>query len=661
MQEFKKKSFLCLNLTIKLFLIYSIFLLKTFINSKMYEDYQSFDGCEPVSKCSFRTYPELYKGFVRGLGPICQDEDSMLRSYFDCADRFFECGYINLYNKTQINPNEGVHLINGLDLSKVSEEDLKDLKIEETLIQKVRPFLGLKGSEAVNKLDAEHLQLTSPEAEHLYKALTQNQMSKLKDKFSSLKGNFTDADDVFQQIPIEIKAALLSQFDIYAGIPDSYKDSILAQKWEDLADQIKKNPLPNTYITGNFYKNVLRKNLDAYLVDSVESKTQSANLRGVFLIDLTNSYKADLLKYQSYILAIKSVIKNLMDKEKCDNCTNSKIHEYSVIVYRDETLLLSNFSSTANDTFKNLDQIIIPDSYSEDTRPRNTWKALGSAIWMFMNQTMSFDKLKTIVLFTNGSPDDEFKDAKKYLQNNSINLAVVDMSLIKEDNVIPYIAEGPYNYIKYDLDNSETQRNQTDNKNLKCLSQQVLNLFSTQNIFLEKNHDYKNSSIDHNNTVFFQAVKPADKNLKISLLLNTFPEQNYLKMFVSYDYPFPDYHTSLYIHPGDNYLPLKTVVVGNDSDRPELNKLDRIVYITLIGSNDDFGLKVEECDPDKCSVGTNYNDNDYPFPKWIIVLLILLGSLFVLFGIWYVGKNYRKNAPRDDLEHGYSNYMNINK
>jgi hypothetical protein len=250
------------------------------------------------------------------------------------------------------------------------------------------------------------------------------------------------------------------------------------------------------------------------------------------------------------------------------------------------------------------------------------------------------------------------------LQNNSVNLAVVDMSLRDSEdktNIIPLLAEAEYNYINYAIVNNETSKSQTDNKNLNCLSKQVLNTLLSQNIFLTSNKEYRNSTIDKNNTVFFQAVRPKGKNLKISLLLNTFPEQNFLKMFVSYDYPFPDYKTSLFIHEGDNYLPLKTIVVGKEEENPELFDADRTVYIKLIGSNSDFGVKIEECDPSLCPVGTNYQENNYPFPKWIIFLLIIFGTIIILGTIWYFVKNYRKKDLNDDIEHGFSKYTTIQK
>lgn len=649
------------NLMSKTFLFSIIFLLKSFINSKIYEDYLSFEGCEPLNTCALRSYPDKAKSFIRGLGPICTDESALIRGYFDCADKFFDCGYINLYTKNNtMNPSEGVNILHGVDISDFTAESLKALEIPESLINKLAPFFGLKGSEAANKLEAEKIRLTALEADFLYNKVISQKMEKLKEKYANLKANFTDAEAKFTSLPIEIKTALLSQLIIYSEIPAAYTAHILNENWDALAHEIKSNQIPQTYKNGNSYKNQLRKNLDSHLVDSVDSHMQSAHLRGLFLIDLTNEFKADLKSYESYILAVKSVIKKFMDEEKCDNCKNAQIHEYSLIVYRNESLLLANFSSTANDTMKALDQLIIPGSYAPDPRPRNTGNALESAIWMFLNQTLSFDKLKTVVLFTSGEPADDLKNAKKLLHENSINLAVVDMSLIpREENEIPLMAEGPYNYIAYNFQNSETDKNQTDNKNLKCLSKQVLNLFASQNIFLSNNKEYKNSSMDHNNTVYFQAVRPANKNLKISLNLNTFPEQNFLKMFVSYDDPFPDYSSALYVHQGDNYLPLKTVTVGTEPENPELFKQDRIVYITLVGSNSDFGVKIEECDPEVCLVGTNYNENNYPFPKWILALLIIVGSLVLLVGIWYVCKNYRKKDYQEDLEQGFSKYNSI--
>ena len=85
-----------------------------------------------------------------------------------------------------------------------------------------------------------------------------------------------------------------------------------------------------------------------------------------------------------------------------------------------------------------------------------------------------------------------------------------------------------------------------------------------------------------------------------------------------------------------------------------------IVYFTLQGSNTDFGIKIEECDPSECTVGTNIDENNYPFPKWILAILIILLILVVLYGVWYLMRCYRKKETIEDVESGLiSKYKNI--
>ena len=93
---------------------------------------------------------------------------------------------------------------------------------------------------------------------------------------------------------------------------------------------------------------------------------------------------------------------------------------------------------------------------------------------------------------------------------------------------------------------------------------------------------------------------------------------------------------------------------------PNTFESEQTVYFTLQGSNTNFGIKIEDCDPKECQVGTNINVNDYPFPQWLLAILIILCILVVLFGIWYLMRCYRKKDTIDDVEAGLTTkYQNI--
>lgn len=633
------------------------------IKSKYYDFYASFDGCLPIDNCQFKTYPDLVKGFIKGLGPYCDNEKSLSQNYLDCADKYFECGYLNLYfvkNSSILNQNEGVNILNGLDISDLSSEALKSLNVPDNIIGKLSPFFGIKGNDAYNKLEIEKIRLSSEEANILLEIFNNEKEKKLKEKFSKIKENFTNYEEIYKEMPFEIRTALFSQFNIYGEIPQNYQQYILDNKWSELSDKIKENKFPSNLKNGETPKNSLRKNLDAYLTlsaKSTDSKIQNSHIRGVFIIDLTNPFKQELKKYESYINTIKQFLKEFFNHEKCETCKNKDIHDYAILAYRNESIILSNFKDSLNTTLESLDKIIIPDSYGIDTRPRNTGAALEHGVWLFTNETLSFDKLKTIILFTNGESQDSTERIPPFLKDYSINLAIVDLSLQENSNLFN-LAEGSYNYINFNFTRNEDIPEKY-NKTLHCLDKQVANIFAYQNIHLQIGSNYRNSTIDHNNTVFFQAVRPSNKNLKISLNLNTFPEENHLAMFTSFDYPFPDYYTSNHVHEGTNYSPLKYIIIGKEDENIKNFELEQKVYFALVGANSDFGLKIEECDPKDCPVGSNIDENHYPFPKWIIVILIIIASLLSLYFIWYLVRCYRKKDSEDDIEQGFSQYKNI--
>jgi hypothetical protein len=637
--------------------VFCLFIIKSLVNSKYYDDYYSFDGCVPKKTCNAISYPEIYKTYIRGLGPACEDENSIIRDYFKCVDKFFECGYLRTYDKNgtvTLNPEEGVRILDGVDISHLTEDALEALLVPESIIKKLTPFFGVKGIDASNKLEAEKLSITPAESEFLYTVFLNERMIKFEEDFLNLTPDLTENKARFQNLTLEAKVGLLSIDHLYGEIPKEFHDYIFNNQWDALSHSLKRFEFPANIRNGNTYKNNLRKNIDSYLIDSIDEHIQDGRVLGAFVIDLTDQYKQDLVKYETYINTVKSILKSFYDTEQCYTCKNRDIHDYCIIVYRNESLLLTNFTADYNQTMAALEKIIIPDSWSTDSRKRNTADAIGGGVYMLTDQPTAFDKMKTIFLFSNGDPDDELEIVKPWLLNNQINLAVLDMSLGAAME-LPLIAEGPYNYLSYDV-----AKYQNSTVNQKCLGKQVANIFANQNINLLKNSTYRNSSIVHNNTIHFQTVRSKGKNLKISLNLNTFPEENWMQLFVSYEYPNPDWFTSSMKHEGTNYLPLKTLVFGNDENHQNALDKDQIVYFTLQGSNSDFGIKIEDCDPAECKVGTNINDNDYPFPQWLLAILIILTVMVALFGIWYLLRCYRKKESIEDVEAGInSKYRNI--
>lgn len=660
------------NFLTKYSTVFCLFILNTFVNSKYYsgdyDSYFSFDGCEPkenICDTKVKTYPEIFKTYIRGLGPNCEDELSIKKNYFKCINKFFECGYLNTHkvNGTYyITPNEGVQILDGVDLSKLSEEKLTNLQVSEQLIKKLKPFFGLTGSDASNKLESEKLTLTPTESEYLFNIFFNERQQKFEAAFLNITDNAARNKEVYQNLTLEAQVGLLSIHNFFGEIPSEFVNNIFENKWDDLSHQIKAFDLPSNLNYGNIKKKTLRKNIDSYLIDSIDEHIQEGKVLGAFVIDLSNEYKADLARYETYILTIKNIIKTFYDKEQCYTCKNKDIHDYVVIVYRNESLLLANYTADYNETMQALDKIIIPDSYSLDPRTRNTSRAIGSAVYMLMNETR-FDKMKTIFLFTNGNPDDDMAPVKPMLEKYNINLAVLDMSYNDPYDMLSMLAEGPYNYLKYNV-----RKYQNSTVNQKCLGKQVANIFASQNIHMHKslfkNSTFMNTTIPHNNTIHFQTTRKANHNLKISINLNTFPEENWMKMFVSYNYPYPGWNSNDLMHAGTNYLALKTLVIGPDADREEAYKEDQTVYLTLQGSNTNFGIKVEDCDPQdtvNCSVGTNIDVNDYPFPQWLLAILIIMSIVIVLFVIWYLMKCFRKKENSiEDVEAGINTkYQNI--
>jgi len=79
----------------------------------------------------------------------------------------------------------GVTIGTGFDLGQRNESDLKSLKLDATLIKKLKPYLGLKANNAQKLLKKSPLVITATQAKEIDKAVKSSHIAKLKLKYNA--------------------------------------------------------------------------------------------------------------------------------------------------------------------------------------------------------------------------------------------------------------------------------------------------------------------------------------------------------------------------------------------------------------------------------------------------------------------------------------------
>ena len=125
----------------------------------------------------------------------------------------------------------GVTIASGLDLGARSVNDLKGLP--ENIITKLKPFLGLKGSQAVAK--AKELNITNEEAKIINTFAHKQSLTKLKKKWEKDSGQ---SFDLLSKEQATVLASVAFQYgDLKTKTPTFYKLA-LAGDWQGVYEEL---------------------------------------------------------------------------------------------------------------------------------------------------------------------------------------------------------------------------------------------------------------------------------------------------------------------------------------------------------------------------------------------------------------------------------------
>lgn len=133
----------------------------------------------------------------------------------------------------------GVTIATGFDLGQRNESDLKSLKLDATLIAKLKPYLGLKSTDAQTLLKKTPLSITVVQAQAIDKAVKSAHITKLKTKYDTVPGN----KKKFFDLPSEAQTVIASvSFQYGVGLdiraPKFWK-VVTAQNWQEAIKILK--------------------------------------------------------------------------------------------------------------------------------------------------------------------------------------------------------------------------------------------------------------------------------------------------------------------------------------------------------------------------------------------------------------------------------------
>lgn len=133
----------------------------------------------------------------------------------------------------------GVTIATGFDLGQRNESDLKSLKLNDELIAKLEPYLGVKGADAQALLKKSPLSITAIQAQAIDKAVKSSHIFRLKLKYNTAPGN----KKKFVDIPAAAQTVIVSvSFQYGVGLsvraPKFWK-AVTSQDWPEAVKILK--------------------------------------------------------------------------------------------------------------------------------------------------------------------------------------------------------------------------------------------------------------------------------------------------------------------------------------------------------------------------------------------------------------------------------------
>ena len=135
--------------------------------------------------------------------------------------------------------NSGVTVATGFDLGARNEADLKKLNLSTALINKLKPYLGLKKQAATTALQKSPVAITKQEADSIDKAAKSDATNLLVQRYNAA---VTSKQLTFSQLPKEAQTVIASvayQYGDLASRTPKFWKAVTDQNWSDTVTNLK--------------------------------------------------------------------------------------------------------------------------------------------------------------------------------------------------------------------------------------------------------------------------------------------------------------------------------------------------------------------------------------------------------------------------------------
>ena len=159
----------------------------------------------------------------------------------------------------------GVTIATGFDLGQRNQSDLKGLGLSESLITKLKPYLGLKSKDAVDFLAKNPLTITDDESKQIDTKVKAQKVPRLKESYRTATDNTTNV--AFDDLPSQAQTVIASvsfQYGTLSTKTPKFWKAVTTQDWVEAVKLLRN--------FGDKYPT--RRGKEADLLDQVNSLTK---------------------------------------------------------------------------------------------------------------------------------------------------------------------------------------------------------------------------------------------------------------------------------------------------------------------------------------------------------------------------------------------------
>ena len=205
------------------------------------------------------------------------------QKFLSCHEGFTKCGYVPINPKSgQVLGQSGVTIGAGVDLGSKSRASFPTMS--STIVDQLEPYFGLKGNLAACAAIELPLRLTTPEADALTDAITNDVVDKVSKQYDKDKDENALA---FASVPRGIRTAIVSVW-FQFGYPEAYPkfwNFVTKNDWDNAIKELRNfYPNPEKQASGD----LRRRNDEADIIEATFLEC-NRSIDIVFLLDESGS------------------------------------------------------------------------------------------------------------------------------------------------------------------------------------------------------------------------------------------------------------------------------------------------------------------------------------------------------------------------------------